>query len=413
MQQPTTPGSPVPPKKKRNMKQLQLSPQTAKPGAVVVTQTDSKGTFQITSQKLKPSEDSSSSAQTSISDPSSSCPSSAPSSASSVSQHKLSESMATLEIGIEFKLDLRIGEDLKVLEELGSGNGGTVSKALHIPTKRIMAKKVIHIDTKPPVRRQILRELHIMHECSSEYVVGFFGAFIQEPHISIVMEYMDKGSFDNVYRKNGPVLEPVLGKVAVAVCSGLTYLYEKHRIIHRDVKPSNILLNSAGAIKLCDFGVSGEAAFNSIVDTFVGTQIYMSPERLQGSKYSTRGDTWSLGITLVEIGLARFPFYTDEPPPESTLTPASEARRNSLRPARLGMPNGGLAPFEMMMLIVNEPSPRLPQESFSKNAVSFVDQCLQKQVDKRPTPKELMSSKWILTSSTELVDLGTWASSLV
>lgn len=82
-------------------------------------------------------------------------------------------------------------------------------------------------------------------------------------------------SLDDVYKKNGPVPADILGKITVAVVSGLTYLYDVHRIIHRDVKPSNVLVNSAGQIKICDFGVSGEL-INSVADTFVGTSTYMS-----------------------------------------------------------------------------------------------------------------------------------------
>lgn len=95
------------------------------------------------------------------------------------------------------------------------------------------------------------------------------------------------------------------------VLRGLSYLREKHKIIHRDVKPSNILVNSQGEIKICDFGVSGQL-IDSMANTFVGTRSYMSPERLQGSQYSVASDLWSLGLSLVEISLGMYPI----PPPD-------------------------------------------------------------------------------------------------
>ena len=131
-----------------------------------------------------------------------------------------------------------------------------------------------------------------MHDCHSPYIISFFGAFLSDPNICICMEYMDKGSLDGIYKRIGAIDIDVVGKVALAVLEGLTYLYDVHRIIHRgmgltsfcafvltvdpsDIKPSNILCNSQGQIKICDFGVSGEL-INSIADTFVGTSTYMS-----------------------------------------------------------------------------------------------------------------------------------------
>lgn len=90
-----------------------------------------------------------------------------------------------------------------------------------------------------------------------------------------LLSKMDVGSLEMVAKVAHTVSEPVIGKIAVGVLSGLAYLYDQFRIVHRDIKPSNILVNSRGLVKLCDFGVSGELAGTSI-GTFVGTGAYMS-----------------------------------------------------------------------------------------------------------------------------------------
>ncbi|KAM0756374.1 Pkinase-domain-containing protein [Meredithblackwellia eburnea MCA 4105] len=333
----------VPPRKNRNKKGLALGSEAAKPGtlsgvnpvSILLSSADSNASSSASSNGTTHTSSSSSSSSrpqpiqvqrshrtTSASTGGDNYYSPSPSPGGSISSNtsstsrrssyhnRLTEQIATLELGVEFKIDLK-GEDLKVLRELGCGNGGTVSQALHVPTGAVMAKKVVHIATSESTRKQILRELQIMHDCASPYIVSFYGAYLQDPHICMCMEFMDKGSLDNIYKKVGPIPEPILGKIALAVVSGLTYLYEVHKIMHRDVKPSNVLLNSAGQIKICDFGVSGEL-INSVADTFVGTSTYMSPERISGDPYSVKSDVWSLGIMLVELALGRFPFSSDE-----------------------------------------------------------------------------------------------------
>ncbi|EMD39829.1 hypothetical protein CERSUDRAFT_63381 [Gelatoporia subvermispora B] len=341
----------------------------------------------------------------------------------------LSTTLAKLDLNSENKYhDLR-NEDLKDMQELGQGNGGSVKKVEHVPTGTIMAKKIVLIDAKPSVRKQILRELQIMHDCNSNYIISFYGAFISDPNICICMEYMDKGSLDGIYKKIGPIDIEVVGKVALAVLEGLTYLYDVHRIIHRDIKPSNILFNSKGQIKICDFGVSGEL-INSIADTFVGTSTYMSPERIQGAQYTVKSDVWSLGISLIELALGRFPFSdssSDEsdlsdfegtlsparPAPLPPMTRAQKDKKKKRKSRGVSLQGGGMTMsiLELLQHIVNEPAPRLtPEGRFPKEAEDFVDSCLLKTPDERRTPKDLLKHAWIDHSRTATIDLEAWAS---
>ncbi|KAL5482739.1 STE7 [Sanghuangporus weigelae] len=353
----------------------------------------------------------------------------------------LTQKLANLDMNAETKYDLR-NEDLKELQELGQGNGGSVKKVRHVPTGKIMAKKIVLIDAKPSVRKQILRELQIMHDCHSDYIISFFGAFLSDPNICICMEFMDKGSLDGIYKRIGAIDIEVVGRVALAVLEGLTYLYDVHRIIHRDIKPSNILCNSSGQIKICDFGVSGEL-INSIADTFVGTSTYMSPERIQGAQYTVKSDVWSLGISLIELALGRFPFSEDDASDsdlsdledlEGTLSPqrpgsllgipgpslrrkekSEKANKKDKRKSKgVSLQGGGMTMsiLELLQHIVNEPAPRLtPEGRFPKEAENFVDSCLLKDPDERPTPKDLLNHSWIERSRNSPVDLEAWANS--
>jgi len=338
----------------------------------------------------------------------------------------LSSTLANLDLNSERKFDLR-NEDLRDMQELGQGNGGSVKKVEHVPTGTIMAKKIVLIDAKPSVRKQILRELQIMHDCNSGYIISFYGAFISDPNICICMEYMDKGSLDAIYKKIGAIDIDVVAKVALAVLEGLTYLYDVHRIIHRDIKPSNILFNSQGQIKICDFGVSGEL-INSIADTFVGTSTYMSPERIQGAQYTVKSDVWSLGISLIELALGRFPFSdsdgdSDLSDFEGTLSPSrplpprrtqEERDKKKKRKSKgVSLQGGGMTMsiLELLQHIVNEPAPRLtPEGRFPKEAEDFVDSCLFKEPDTRKTPKDLLKHPWVENARTSKFDLEAWAS---
>eukprot|EP00106_Octopus_bimaculoides_P005021 XP_014772463.1 PREDICTED: dual specificity mitogen-activated protein kinase kinase 5-like [Octopus bimaculoides] len=233
-------------------------------------------------------------------------------------------------------------DDLKVIEVIGLGSSGKVNRALHIPTQKIMAVKVIQLDVTQETQSEIISELEILCQCHSPAIIGFYGAFFVENRISICTEFMDGGSLD----KYGKVPQSVLGKITCLVVQGLQYLWSL-KILHRDVKPSNILVNSKGEVKLCDFGVSTQLV-ESIATTYVGTNAYMAPERLQAKEYGMPADVWSLGVTLFVFASGEFPF--------------------SLTHSHVG---------EVLKTIVEKPPPRLSEEHFSAELVHYVTKCMQ------------------------------------
>ncbi|KAK6026075.1 hypothetical protein OSTOST_08006, partial [Ostertagia ostertagi] len=99
-----------------------------------------------------------------------------------------------------------------------------------------MARKLVHLEVKPSVRQQIVKELAVLHKCNSPYIVGFYGAFIDNNNsdISICMEYMDGLSLDIVMKKVGRIAEKFVGKISVAVVRGLAYLKDEIKILHRE-----------------------------------------------------------------------------------------------------------------------------------------------------------------------------------
>ena len=251
--------------------------------------------------------------------------------------------------GSTFSISL---DEVDPIDELGKGNYGTVFKVRHARPKMrksgagirgamnrslaasqsegaegdttgttglVMAMKEIRLELEDIKFAQIIMELDILHRCVSPFIIDFYGAFFQEGSVYICIEYMDGGSIDKLYADGVP--EGVLRKITSATVLGLKSLKDDHNIIHRDVKPTNILVSSNGQIKICDFGVSGNLVA-SIAKTNIGCQSYMAPERISGGgmasagsaggTYSVQSDIWSLGLTIIECALGRYPY-----PPET------------------------------------------------------------------------------------------------
>ncbi|GMN48089.1 hypothetical protein TIFTF001_017267 [Ficus carica] len=199
--------------------------------------------------------------------------------------------------------------ELERLSRVGSGAGGTVYKVIHKPTGRIYALKVIYGNHEESVRRQICREIEILRDVDNPNVVKCHDMFDHNGEIQVLLEFMDRGSLEGQKIPR----EQDLADLARQTLRGLAYLHSR-RIVHRDIKPSNLLINARKQVKIADFGVS--RILEQTMDpcnSSVGTIAYMSPERINtdlnhGQYDGYAGDIWSLGVSILEFYLGRFPF---------------------------------------------------------------------------------------------------------
>ncbi|KAK2464220.1 hypothetical protein APHAL10511_003677 [Amanita phalloides] len=281
--------------------------------------------------------------------------------------------------GVSFKINM---EQMQLDEELGKGNYGTVKKVLHKPTNVEMAMKEIRLELDEAKLNAIIMELDILHRAVAPEIVEFYGAFFIESCVYYCMEYMDAGSLDKLQGAGVP--EDVLGRIAGCMVRGLKFLKDNLQIIHRDVKPTNVLVNKRGEIKLCDFGVSGQLE-KSLAKTNIGCQSYMAPERIKGDQnnlgtYTVSSDVWSLGLSMIEIGLGKYPY-----PPETYSNV-----------------------FAQLTAIVHGDAPKLPSDRFGKEACDWVASCLVKDPDGRATYKELLEMPFLVADSKRTVDMVAW-----
>lgn len=292
-------------------------------------------------------------------------------------------------ITIDEKVFEVMADDLEKIDDLGKGAYGVVDKMLHRPSQTVMAVKRITLTVNTEEQKRLLMDLDIsMRSSDCQYTVQFYGALFLEGDVWICMEVMDT-SLDKFYpivyeKAKESIPEEVLAKIAFAVVSALHYLQSKLRVIHRDVKPSNILISRSGAVKICDFGISGHLV-DSVAKTIdAGCKPYMAPERINPQAnqlgYDIRSDVWSLGITMYELSMGVFPYKSWK------------------------------TPFEQLKQVVEDDPPRLPPAKFSKDFEDFICLCLQKDFQKRPNYLQLLEHPFISSDSTHAYDISHYVS---
>ena len=260
------------------------------------------------------------------------------------------------------------GEDpekiYKIIQKVGQGNYGSVYKIQKIKTGEIMAAKICKIESNNS--ESFKREINMLKQCDSPYILKYYGSYIKKNIIWIVLEFCEGGSLLDIMRiTNEYYSEKEIASIIKMVLKGLQFLHVQKKI-HRDIKAGNILLTDEGVIKLGDFGVSAQLT-NSISKKIskIGTPYWMSPEVISQKSYDSKCDIWSLGITCIELAEGEPPY--------------SEVRT-----------------FLVMKKILNNPPKGLTKpELWSKDFNDFVRKCLTIDPDQRPTATQLLNHDFI------------------
>ncbi|KAI4350689.1 hypothetical protein L6164_005119 [Bauhinia variegata] len=259
-------------------------------------------------------------------------------------------------------------KDYKLYEEVGEGVSATVYRALCIPLNEIVAIKVLDLERCNNDLDGIRREVQTMSLIDHPNVLRAHCSFTAGHNLWVVMPYMSGGSCLHIMKSSYPegFEEPVIATLLCEVLKALVYLHA-HGDIHRDVKAGNILIDSSGAIKLADFGVSA-CMFDAgdrqrSRNTFVGTPCWMAPEVMQQLHgYDFKADIWSFGITALELAHGHAPFSK-------------------------------YPPMKVLLMTLQNAPPGLDYERdkrFSKSLKDLVATCLVKDPKKRPSSEKLL-----------------------
>jgi serine/threonine protein kinase/Flp pilus assembly protein TadD len=204
----------------------------------------------------------------------------------------------------------------QIIEELGKGGMGRVYKALDKEVKEKIAIKLIkpEISADEKTIERFRNELKLARQISHKNVCRMYDLNKEDGAYYITMEYVSGEDLKSFIRRAGVLGAGKAIYIAQQVCEGLT---EAHRlgVIHRDLKPQNIMIDKDGNAKIMDFGIARSLKTKGITGSgvMIGTPDYMSPEQVEGKETDERSDIYSLGVILYEMVTGQVPFEGDTP----------------------------------------------------------------------------------------------------
>ncbi len=238
----------------------------------------------------------------------------------------------------------------RVVETLGSGAISSIHKAIQEPLGRVVAVKALRTEIAPTSQfgLQLDREAKLLADLAHPNVVLLLDAgrtAAGRPYL--VLEYVDGASLQAVLAKKRKLgLDSALA-IAIGICAALEHAHERG-VVHRDVKPTNVLLAKTGVVKVIDFGIAHRARAPSVSDAegitpsgrmapepiegAYGTPAYMSPEQILGDFVDARSDLFSLGVVLYQMASGTRPFESESSSGRASQPPRS--RRETAAPLR-------------------------------------------------------------------------------
>ena len=206
----------------------------------------------------------------------------------------------------------RIGR-YRIVERLGQGGMGVVYKAFDPQIERTVAIKVISGQRfdNPELRERFFREARAAGQLTHPNIIIVYDLGEEQGQPYLAMEFVDGVTLDVLMRSGEPFPLPQRLSILLDVCEGLAYAHHRG-VIHRDVKPGNIMVTRSGAAKILDFGlarlISSDLTRSNLM---LGTMSYMAPEQLRGESIDQRVDIFAVGVVLYELFAGRRPFEGD------------------------------------------------------------------------------------------------------
>jgi len=215
-------------------------------------------------------------------------------------------------MSLDYTAGQKLG-DYEILGVLGAGGMGKVYKVRNTISDRVEAMKILlpNLADQKDLADRFLREIKLLASLNHPNIAALRTALTLDNQLVMIMEYVDGVTLASRLQQ-GPV--PVADAVYYIdqVLAALVYAHQMN-VVHRDIKPGNMMLTSQGVVKLMDFGIArpGNEAGMTITGTTLGSLNYMSPEQVKGESVDARSDLYSVGLSLYEILTGRLPFRGD------------------------------------------------------------------------------------------------------